>query len=108
MTATIGWLVVVFDIAQFVPQGYHTAQLYRRHHGMRGLSLWTWSVATVQAVLWVIYGLATDRTPIALPNIVIAPICLLVLVLAVLGRRADRTQRGKESEDDRSAAFLRR
>ena len=90
MIATLGWLVVIFDIAQFVPQGYRTAGLYRRRHGMQGLSLWTWSVATAQAVLWVIYGLATDRPPITIPNIVIAPICLLVLVLAVRGRRSGR------------------
>jgi uncharacterized protein with PQ loop repeat len=87
MIAAIGALVVVFDIAQFVPQGYQTAALYRRRHGLEGLSVWTWAVATVQAVLWVVYGLATDRAPIAIPNLVIAPICLLVLVLAALGRR---------------------
>jgi uncharacterized protein with PQ loop repeat len=86
----VGWLVVVFDIAQFAPQGYRTAALYRRQHGLRGLSLWTWSVATVQAVLWVVYGLATHRAPIAVPNIVIAPICLVVLLLAVLDRRGAR------------------
>ena len=86
MIGAVGWLVVVFDIAQFVPQGWRTAALYRRQHGMRGLSMWTWSVATVQAVLWVVYGLATHRAPIAIPNMVIAPICLFILAAAARGR----------------------
>jgi uncharacterized protein with PQ loop repeat len=91
MIGTVGWLVVIFDVAQFVPQAHRTATLYRRRHTLRGLSLWTWSVASVQAVLWIVYGLATHRAPIAIPNIVIAPICLLVLALAVLARRSDPT-----------------
>jgi uncharacterized protein with PQ loop repeat len=87
--ALVGWLVVVADIAQFVPQGYKTIRLHGRPHLLRGLSLTTWSVATIQGVLWVVYGFKTDRLPIALPNLVIAPICLLVLVLVVRARRLD-------------------
>lgn len=87
MTVLIGWLVAVIDIAQFVPQAGRTLRLRRRPHALRGLSVWTWSVATAQAVLWVIYGFATDRLPIAIPNVVIAPLSLLVLGLALRARR---------------------
>ena len=91
MTALVGWLVIVIDIGQFVPQAYRTVGLHLQRHSLRGLSLWTWSVASVQAALWVVYGLETDRLPIALPNLLIAPVCLLIVALAALARRRDIT-----------------
>jgi len=39
------------------------------------------------ASLWVIYGFAIDRLPIALPNLLIAPACASGLVLGVVARR---------------------
>jgi uncharacterized protein with PQ loop repeat len=84
----LGGLVVVFDIAQFLPQARRALRLRGQQAALRGLSLWTWTVASAQAILWVIYGFATDRLPIAVPNVVIAPICVLVLTLAVRSHRA--------------------
>ena len=54
---------------------------------MSGISVTAYSIATAQAVLWVVYGFATDRLPIALPNLLIAPACATVLVLGVVARR---------------------
>jgi uncharacterized protein with PQ loop repeat len=88
MTLLIGLLVVVVDIAQFVPQAQRVLRLRGQPAALRGLSVWSWSVASAQAILWVIYGFATDRLPIAVPNLAIAPICVLVLVLAVRAHRA--------------------
>ncbi len=89
MTAIVGWLLIAVDIGQFLPQAYRTVNLRRRPGALRGLSLWTWTVATIQAALWVYYGLKTDRMPIAVPNIVIAPTCLLILILCLRARRRD-------------------
>jgi uncharacterized protein with PQ loop repeat len=90
----VGVLVVVADIAQFVPQARHALRLRGKPAALRGLSLWTWAVASAQAILWVIYGFATNRLPIAVPNVVIAPICLLVLTLAVRSHRGARVLTG--------------
>lgn len=52
-----------------------------------GLSIWTWTIATAQGAAWVVYGFAEGLLPIALPNVVITPICALVLVLRLRARR---------------------
>ena len=57
---------------------------------MSGISVTAYSIATAQAVLWVVYGFATDRLPIALPNLLIAPACATVLVLGLAARRRER------------------
>jgi uncharacterized protein with PQ loop repeat len=89
MKTILGWLVIVVDIGQFLPQAFRTVSLRRDRNALRGLSLWTWTIATIQAALWIYYGLRSNRLPIALPNIVIAPTCLLILVLAIRARRRD-------------------
>ncbi|HEY3737835.1 MAG TPA: hypothetical protein VGL26_10370 [Jatrophihabitans sp.] len=101
MTVVIGWLVAVIDIAQFVPQARRALRLRTHPRALHGLSLWTWCVATGQAVLWVVYGFATDRLPIAIPNVVIAPLSALVLLLALRSRNGSRvrSRRGAERAD---------
>ncbi len=81
MTLALGWLVGVVDVLQFVAQGGRT--LRRRHDSaaLAGLSVWTWTIATLQGIAWVVYGFAEHLLPIALPNVVITPICATILVL---------------------------
>ena len=87
MIAFVGYLAAVVDIGQFTPQTWRTVRRRRDLAAMSGISVTAYSIATTQAVLWVVYGFATDRLPIALPNLLIAPACATVLVLGVVRRR---------------------
>ncbi len=89
MTAVLGWLVGIIDVGQFLPQTRHT--LGRRHDfaALRGLSVWTWTIATLQGAAWIVYGFANDLLPIAIPNLLITPACALILLARLrAGRRA--------------------
>jgi len=79
--AVLGWLVGVIDVAQFMPQARRVYS--RRHHrvAMRGLSLWTWTIATAQGAAWVVYGFADHLLAVAIPNLVITPICAAILAV---------------------------
>ena len=91
MIAVVGYLAALIDVGQFTPQAWHTVRRRDDAHAMRGISVPAYSIATAQAVLWVIYGFGTDRLPIALPNLVIAPACAVILVLGLRQRRWGRT-----------------
>jgi uncharacterized protein with PQ loop repeat len=86
MILFIGYLAAVVDVGQFAPQLWRTIRRRSDHKAMSGLSVVAYSIATAQAILWVVYGFATDRLPIALPNLFIAPACGYILVLAVQTR----------------------
>jgi len=88
MTVLLGWVVAVLDVAQFLPQARRTALRRHDHEAIRGLSVWTWSIATVQGAAWIVYGFAEGLLPIAIPNVVITPVCAFVLALRLrYGRR---------------------
>jgi len=89
MTTILGWLVGIVDIAQFLPQARHTAKIRHDRRAMAGLSAWSWLIATIQGAAWVVYGFATDHLPIAIPNVVITPLCAVILTMRLLHRRAD-------------------
>jgi uncharacterized protein with PQ loop repeat len=82
----IGYLAAVVDVGQFTPQLWRAIRRRSDHRAMSGLSMTAYTIATAQAILWVIYGFATDRLPIALPNLFIAPACGYILFLAVHSR----------------------
>jgi len=97
MTVVLGWLVAIVDVAQFLPQARRTALRRHDYEAIRGLSPWTWSIATIQGTAWVIYGFAEHLLPIAIPNLVITPVCAFVLTLRLryggLGRRTAQNVR---------------
>jgi uncharacterized protein with PQ loop repeat len=77
--APLGWLVGITDVAQFVPQARRTFRLRGNLAAMEGLSLWTWTIATLQGTAWIVYGFADGLLPIAIPNLLITPICASIL-----------------------------
>ena len=88
MIAVLGWLVGIVDVAQFLPQTRRALARRRTPGGLAGLSVWTWSIATVQGAAWVVYGIANGLPAIAWPNLVIAPACALVLGLRLAAGRS--------------------
>jgi uncharacterized protein with PQ loop repeat len=82
----IGYLAAIVDVGQFTPQLWRSVRRRNDHAAMSGLSVVAYAIATAQATLWVIYGFATDRLPIALPNLLIAPACGYILILALRSR----------------------
>lgn len=86
----IGYLAAIVDVGQFAPQLWRAAG--RRHdvRAMGGISPVAYLVATTQAILWVVYGFATARLPIALPNLLIAPACGAVFVMVLRSRARGR------------------
>ena len=80
MSLVLGWLVAIIDITQFVPQTRHALARRRQPGGLAGLSVWTWSIATVQGVAWVVYGFANHLWAIAIPNLFITPACAAILL----------------------------
>jgi uncharacterized protein with PQ loop repeat len=84
----LGWLVGLVDVGQFLPQARRTLRIRHDATALGGLSVWTWTIATVQGAAWVVYGFAEGLLPIALPNLAITPICALVLVLRLRHRAA--------------------
>jgi hypothetical protein len=74
-------MVGVVDVLQFVPQAGRTIRRRNDATALGGLSTWTWAIATLQGVAWVVYGLGEGLMAIALPNLVITPICATILVL---------------------------
>jgi uncharacterized protein with PQ loop repeat len=82
----IGCLAAIVDVGQFTPQLWRAIRRRSDYKAMSGLSVVAYSIATAQAILWVIYGFATDRLPIGLPNLFIAPACGYILVLALRSR----------------------
>jgi uncharacterized protein with PQ loop repeat len=83
----IGYLAAVVDVGQFAPQLWRAIRRRNDHVAIGGLSVLAYTIATVQATLWVIYGFATDRLPIGLPNLFIAPACGYILVLTLRSKR---------------------
>lgn len=83
----LGWLVAVIDVGQFLPQVRRAVLLRSNRVALRGLSPWTWSIASIQAVAWVIYGLGTRHWAIGIPNVLIAPMSLGILVVVLRARR---------------------
>lgn len=81
MTAVLGWAVGILDVVQFLPQLRRALRLRRDHAAIRDLSVWTWSIATIQGTAWVVYGFAEGLLPIAVPNVVITPVCATLLIL---------------------------
>lgn len=81
MTFALGWLVGVIDVAQFLPHARRTIDKRHDAQALRGLSVWTWTIATVQGIAWIVYGAASGLMPILLPNLVITPVCAGILVL---------------------------
>ncbi len=86
MIVVIGYLAAIIDVAQFTPQLWRTVKRRNETRAMSGISLLAYATATTQAVLWVVYGFATDRLPIALPNLLIAPACAYIFALALRSR----------------------
>jgi uncharacterized protein with PQ loop repeat len=82
----IGYIAAVIDVGQFAPQLWRTIRRRNEFEAMKGLSIVTYLIATAQAILWIIYGFATDRLPIGLPNLFIAPACAYILLLALRAR----------------------
>jgi uncharacterized protein with PQ loop repeat len=82
----IGYLAAIVDVGQFTPQLWRAIRRRSDYKAMNGLSIVAYSIATAQAILWVVYGFATDRLPIALPNLFIAPACGYILGLALRSR----------------------
>lgn len=93
MIALIGYLAAIIDVGQFAPQLWRTIRRRHDKQALSGISLVAYTLATVQAILWVIYGFATDRLPIGIPNLLIAPACGYIAVVA-LQSRFHRRQRG--------------
>jgi uncharacterized protein with PQ loop repeat len=92
--ALIGYLAAIVDVGQFTPQLWRAIKCRNDLEAMSGLSIIAYLIATVQATLWIIYGFATDRLPIGLPNAFIAPACGYILALTLRSRfRATRSIR---------------
>jgi uncharacterized protein with PQ loop repeat len=90
----VGYLAAIVDVGQFTPQLWRAIRRRDDRVAMTGLSVVAYIIATGQAILWVIYGFATNRLPIGLPNLFIAPACGYILVLALRSRsRRTREQR---------------
>lgn len=85
----LGWLVGIADVGQFLPQARRALRLRGDRTAIRGLSVWTWSIATLQGVAWIVYGFAEGLLPIALPNLVITPVCATILLIRVRHRGAE-------------------
>ncbi|MBS4752504.1 hypothetical protein KG112_06730 [Nocardioides sp. zg-ZUI104] len=88
----LGWLVGIVDVAQFLPQTRHALRRWHDPQALRGLSVWTWSIATVQGAAWVVYGFANELWPIALPNLLITPACALILLARLRAGHRLRTE----------------
>jgi len=82
----IGYLAAIVDVGQFTPQLWRAVRRRSDRKAMSGLSIAAYSIATAQAILWVVYGFATNRLPIGIPNLFIAPACAYILVLALRSR----------------------
>jgi uncharacterized protein with PQ loop repeat len=91
----IGYLAAIVDVGQFTPQLWRAVRRRSDVKAMSGLSIVAYSIATAQAILWVVYGFATNRLPIGLPNLLIAPACGYILILALRSRI-----RGSHSSDN--------
>jgi uncharacterized protein with PQ loop repeat len=88
VTLILGWLVGIVDVAQFIPQARRTAAIRHDRAAMAGLSVTTWVIASIQGAAWVVYGFATDHLPVAIPNVIITPICLTILGMRLSHRPA--------------------
>jgi hypothetical protein len=95
----LGPVVGVIDVGQFLPQARRTLRLRHDPTAIRGLSVWTWTIATLQGIAWIVYGFAEHLLPIALPNLIIAPLCASILVLRLRHGRpcAQPPERSAES-----------
>jgi uncharacterized protein with PQ loop repeat len=86
----VGYVAAVIDVCQFAPQLWRTFKRRNDQRAMSGISVVAYAIATAQAILWVVYGFATDRLPIGLPNVFIAPACGYIFVLALRTRMRAR------------------
>lgn len=100
MTAALGWAVGILDVVQFLPQLRRALRLRHDHAAIRDLSLSTWTIATIQGTAWVVYGFAEGLLPIAIPNVIITPVCATLLVLR-LRASAERQPGGDDQHRPR-------
>lgn len=92
MILLIGYLAAIVDVCQFAPQLWRAIMRRNDRAAMTGLSVVAYTIATAQAILWVVYGFATDRLPVGLPNVFIAPACLYILIVAIRSRYRRTTE----------------
>lgn len=73
VTATLGW------VATTLGTGSALAQYVRlRRHGIPGVSLSTWTLFTVLAVFWVLYGFVVRSWPLAVSSALALPLQSMV------------------------------
>jgi len=73
----LGYIGTVLTISAFLPQAIKTIKTRKT----RDLSLPTYIILVVSALVWAIYGLGTHALPIAITNITVFVASSIVLIL---------------------------
>jgi len=73
----VGYAAAALGIAMFVPQA---VQMWRTKE-TKAVSLMTFLITTVAALLWLVYGFLTQAKPVILVNSVVATLCLFIIYM---------------------------
>lgn len=99
VSGLVGDVAVGGSVALYLPQ---LAKILRERD-ISGVSLTTWVLALLSAISWGAYGILIHKLPVFLPNVVIGP-SSLVIVLRVALHPKQSGRRTSTSTDDRYSA----
>ncbi len=77
----IGYLAGILTLITYVPQAVKTLRTRRTED----LSLLTYVILAVSALLWTVYGLATRQPAIGITNVIVFATSGLILVVKLRG-----------------------
>lgn len=73
----IGLVAAACSTIGFLPQAIKVL----RHRQTRDISLWSYLLFVTATVLWLIYGLSIQSTPVIVANVITLPITFATLIM---------------------------
>lgn len=81
--ALLGWVAAALGIGSSLPQAF---RIYRVRSSA-GVSLWLWQLTAAATVSWAVHGYMVDSPQMQLPNVFLALMSMVTVILVVRDRR---------------------
>lgn len=87
MVEVVGWCGALTSSMLAAPQAF---KLYRSPGEYSGVSLLTWCVVMLNALLWFLYAVWTAAYPVGVPSLINGPLAAYIIVKILLSKRRQR------------------
>lgn len=89
----IGWVAAIVSSSIAAPQAI---KIYRCPQQTAGVSVWSWVLLLTNAILWLVYAVASKAYPAGVPSLVNGPLAAYIIfrTLSSRGLQEVSTQEG--------------